>query len=80
MGDYFSASQSEVISKVLLIFGILVALLVNWLISSLMIIIYFIWGILYNKEPYKWKATAILGWFSNIIVGVIFFLIGWLIV
>ena len=57
--------------------GLLILVLVNWFSALLVGIIYIIWGILYNQNPYSWKGKPILGWLANSIVGIILFSIGW---
>ena len=77
VGKYITIDKSQSISKILLIVGILILIVVNWFSAILVGIIYLIWGIIYNQPPFNWKKKPLLGWFTNTIVGVLLFTEGW---
>ena len=77
VGKYVSTEKSKSIAKYLLFAGLLILVLVHWFSALLVGIIYIIWGIIYNQNPYSWKGKPILGWLANSIVGIILFSIGW---
>ena len=79
VGEYFSIESSLMISNTLALVGISICLLIDWKICILLCLIYFVWGILYNKNPYNFKKKPILGWVTNIAAGVLLFIIGCLI-
>ena len=43
-------------------------------------LIYFLWGIGYNKKPFEWKRRPVLGLLVNICVGINLLLIGWVLI
>ena len=77
VGEYFSIEKSQLISKYLLISGIIILLVFNWFSGIISLIIYYIWGILYSGPKYKWKSRPVLGWLANTVVGILLFTIGW---
>lgn len=77
VGKFITKEKSQSISKILLITGILILLIVNWFSAIIVCIIYLIWGIVYNQPPFSWKKKPLLGWFANTIVGVLLFATGW---
>ena len=79
VGKYFSINTSLMISNILGILGIFISLLIDWKICIMNILIYYIWGILYNKKPYNFKKKPLLGWLANIAAGILLFIIGFLI-
>ena len=80
VGQYFRPEKSLSIAKILLILGLVISIFANWFTTILVVCIYLVWGILYNKKPFKWKKKPILGWFANSIAGVLLFMIGWYLV
>ena len=77
VGKYIATEKSKYIAKYLMFVGLLILVFVNWFSALLVGIIYIIWGIIYNQNPYSWKGKPILGWLANSIVGIILFSIGW---
>ena len=77
VGKYFNQKKSESIAKLLLISGIIISILANWLTTIFVGCIYLVWGIMYNQHPFNWKQKPLLGWFANSIVGVLLFMFGW---
>ena len=77
VGKYIAIDKSQSISKILLIVGMLILIVVNWFSAILVGIIYLIWGVMYNQPPFNWKKKPLLGWFANTIVGVLLFTEGW---
>ncbi|MBC8257270.1 MAG: UbiA family prenyltransferase [Candidatus Marinimicrobia bacterium] len=77
VGNFITIEKSQSISKILWISGLLILIVVNWFSAILVGIIYLIWGIVYNQQPFNWKKKPLLGWFANTIVGVLLFTEGW---
>ena len=80
LDDSISLETGKYFAKALLIAGSIIAIFANWLTGALSLMIYFLWGILYNKSPFNWKNKPIKGWLINAVVGSLLFLIGWLLV
>ena len=80
VGQYFSPEKSHSIAKIVLISGLIISFIANWIITILVGCIYLVWGIMYNQKPFNWKKKPILGWFANSIAGVLLFMIGWYLV
>ena len=76
----YPPDKSQTIAKILLMSGLVISIIVNWFTTILLGCIYLVWGIMYNQKPFNWKMKPILGWFSNSIVGVLLFMIGWYLV
>jgi len=80
VGQYVSMEKSRSIANILLISGLIISIIANWVTAIFVGCIYLIWGIIYNQKPFNWKKKPILGWLANSIVGVILFSVGWFLV
>ena len=78
IGEHFTSEKARIISHILLISGLLISLLANWVTAVLTACIYLIWGIIYNQKPFEWKKRPVAGWFANILAGILLFIIGWI--
>lgn len=80
VGNYISKEKSLVMANSLLILGISISIVTNWFVTIFIALIYLVWGIVYNKEPFNWNKKPILGWLANTIIGLLLFMLGWFIV
>ena len=78
IGKYIEIKKAQQFSNVISIMGMLLLVLGNLLLVPLGVTIYILWGITYNKSPFEWKKHPYLGILTNIVIGIILFLIGWL--
>ena len=78
VGNYIDINKSISISKVLAVLGFIVSFFSNYLSALLILFIFLIWGIFYNKKPYNWKDKPMLGWISNSCIGILLYFVGWL--
>jgi hypothetical protein len=58
--------------------GGLILIISNWVTAIPAMLIYLLWGIEYNHPPIEWKNTPTAGWLVNSCVGVLLFIIGWM--
>lgn len=75
--DKISKNEAEKLYKKLLVVGFV--LLIPTGLKNLIfgLILFYVWGILYNMKPYEFKQKAILGNVVNIFAGIILFFTGW---
>ena len=78
IGKHISSEKGKSIVKILLIIGGLISMISNWVTAIPAMCIYFLWGIEYNHPPFEWKNAPTAGWFVNSCVGVLLFIIGWM--
>ena len=78
IGKYIEIKKAQQFSNVISIMGMLLLVLGNLILVPLGVTIYILWGITYNKSPFEWKKHPYLGILTNIVIGIILFLIGWL--
>jgi len=78
VGRKISVENAEKLYKQLAVLGLLLMLLGDWKTVPLGLIIFFLWGIVYNNSPYKWKHHPVMGILTNMIVGILLFIIGWI--
>ena len=78
IGKHISSEKGKSIVKILLIIGGLISIIANWVTAIPAMCIYFLWGIEYNHPPFDWKNTPTAGWLVNSCVGVLLFIIGWM--
>ena len=64
------------ISRVVSILGLIIVLTVSWEVVVPLLMLYLIWGILYNDERYNWKTNPLLGVFANLACGYLLILCG----
>ena len=80
VGKHISSEKSQSIANILLMSGLIISLVVNWVTALLVGCIYIVWGIIYNQKPFNWKRKPMLGWLANSIVGGLLFTVGWFLV
>ena len=78
IGRNISTEKGKSIARILLISGVLISIISNWITAIPAICIYFLWGIEYNNAPFTWKNAPTAGWLVNSCVGVLLFIIGWI--
>ena len=76
--NQISAKKKQSIFRILLISGGLISIISNWITAIPAMCIYFLWGIEYKHAPFKWNKVHIAGWLINSFVGVLLFIIGWI--
>jgi len=76
--QYIEIQKAKRISDSISIIGILLLMFSNLILTPLGICIYILWGIAYNKPPFEWKKHPFFGIFTNMAIGIILFLMGWL--
>ena len=77
VGTHITVKKSNKIARALAIIGVAFTLLGNWITSIFTILLYLVWGILYNQPPFRWKNKPLAGWSANIIAGLVLYTIGW---
>ena len=75
--DYIKKESAQTINHIIAIIGILILLLTNIYLAPFGIIIYLLWGIIYNNPPFEWKKRPFLGLLTNASAGIVLFLLGW---
>ena len=78
IGKHISSEKGKSIVKILLIIGGLISIISNWVTAIPAMCVYFLWGIQYNHPPFEWKNTPTVSWLVNSCVGVLLFIIGWM--
>ena len=78
IGEYIEIKNAQKFSNVISVLGILLLVLGNLILVPFGISIYILWGITYNKSPFEWKKHPYLGILTNVAIGIILFLMGWL--
>jgi len=78
IGKYIDSRLAQKLCHIISISGLILLLIGNWILTPLGIFIYLLWGIVYNKPPYEWKKHPLLGILTNMVIGIILFLMGWL--
>ena len=78
IGKYVSSEKGESIARTLLISGLLITIIANWITSIPAICIYFLWRTEFNHAPFEWKHSLGAGWLINSCVGILLFTIGWM--
>ena len=78
INEYIKIEDAQLISNLISFVGFILLSLGNFILCPLGLLIYILWGILYNKPPFEWKKNPFLGILTNILIGIILFLIGWL--
>jgi len=78
IGKYISVNKGQSISKILLISGGLISIITNWVTAIPAIFIYLLWGVEYFQVPFKWKNALASDWLVNSCVGILLFIIGWI--
>ena len=78
IGKHISAEKGKNIARQLLILGGLISVIANWITAIPAMCIYYIWGIGYNRAPFQWKNKPVSGWLVNSFVGILLFIIGWM--
>ena len=75
---YISIEKANKIHFLLFGLGIIFTGLGNITLIPIVVLIYILWGIAYNKEPLKWKKHPFFGLITNTLVGILLFSIGWI--
>lgn len=73
----------EIARKIALIsigISLLILLIQNFYLFLLLALFVLFWGYLYNYKPFAWKDSPLMGICTNMIGGLILFLIGWVMV
>ena len=78
IGTHISAEKGKSIARILLISGCIISVITNWTTAIPAICIYFLWGIGYNHELYKWGKVYITRWLVHSLAGILLFIIGWI--
>ena len=78
IGEHIEIKNAQKFSNVISVLGILLLVLGNLILVPFGISIYILWGITYNKSPFEWKKHPYLGILTNVAIGIILFLMGWL--
>ena len=78
IGEHIEIKNAQKFSNVISVLGILLLVFGNLILVPFGISIYILWGITYNKSPFEWKKHPYLGILTNVAIGIILFLMGWL--
>ena len=77
---YVSIDKRKVFSRSLLIMGGGILIINNWQIAILSLCCHFLWGMGYNRLLIRWEQAPIVEWILNSFVGMLLFIIGWMMV
>ena len=75
--DKISMREAEKLYKKLFLVGFLFLIPTGFKNLIFGLILFYVWGVLYNMKPYEFKQKAILGDFTNVLAGIVLFLTGW---
>ncbi|MFP4548534.1 MAG: UbiA family prenyltransferase [Fidelibacterota bacterium] len=75
--DHVKPEFAKKYGLILAIVPLLIFLFIDFKIFILMMILELLWGYLYNYPPFRWKDKPIMGVLTNLMAGVILFLVGW---
>ena len=78
LGKHIPPEQGESIARLLLISGGLISIISSWITAIPVLCIYFLWGIENRHTGFEWKNISIAGWLANSCVGILLFIIGWM--
>jgi 4-hydroxybenzoate polyprenyltransferase len=76
--NYVQPEKAKKIAYVLIAVSLVIYLVQGILIFVALALFLLLWGYLYNFPPFRWKDHPISGIITNLIGGIILFLIGWL--
>ena len=75
--EKMTQSTADRFYKILMIVSIIILIPTGVINIVLGLLLFLIWGVLYNLKPFEFKQTPILGAIINLMAGLILFLIGW---
>ena len=78
IGKHIPSEQGESIARILLISGGLISIISSGITAIPVLCIYFLWGIENRHTGFEWINIPIAGWLANSCVGVLLFIIGWM--
>jgi len=76
VGNHISITQAKWIMYVSLIVGLGLTYLAGVTCIILGIVLFLVWGILYNVEPFHYKKTPVLGMVTNSLAGLVIYMTG----
>ena len=76
VGNVLSEEKALTISKITAIIGFISIFFVSWIVGFPMLLLYLLWGRLYNHEKYNWKSNPWLGLLCNVSCGYFLILSG----
>ena len=71
-----SSEKALSISRITNIVGFLIVLSIDYLVILPMLLIFIVWGIMYNNERFNWKGRPLFGLFANLVCGYLLILSG----
>jgi hypothetical protein len=78
IGKYISVEKGKSIAQKLLITGGVISIITSWITAIPVICIYFLRRFAYEQGSFEWKNVPISSWFINSFIGMLLFIIGWL--
>lgn len=76
VGNYIPVDRARLVMYGTLIVGLLLTLIAGVVSMILGALLYLVWGILYNIEPFHYKKTPVLGMITNSLAGLVIYTAG----
>ena len=75
---YISVEKAKYIARILLITGGMLSIIASWITAIPVICIYILRRFAYEQASFDWKNVPISSWFINSFIGMLLFIIGWM--
>lgn len=76
--EHIHPATAKKIGLILMIVSMIIFLAQSFLLFLVLALFLFVWGYLYNYPPFAWKDKAVMGIVTNLLGGMLLFLIGWI--
>lgn len=76
--EHIHPATAKKIGLILMIVSMIIFLAQSFLLFLVLALFLLVWGYLYNYPPFAWKDKAVMGIVTNLLGGMLLFLIGWI--